>query len=175
MKKSDYAKLFTRRKDGRYQTNYKDASGKWHTLSDKDPEMLHKKLENAKRPRPVTFEQAAEAWQKEYRESCNHRTWMNYKPHYEDIVYKHGGKPVSDIQGLDVIQDLQRAKAQGYSRTIVNSRRTIFNNILNYSVAQGWISWNVAQGIKLPKGLPSARRSAPTDEQINTIIQNSKF
>jgi len=170
MKKSDYAKLFTLRKDGRYQGNYKDASGKWHTLTDKDPERLLKKLDDAKKPRPVTFKDAAEAWEREYRESCNPRTWTNYKPHYEDIVERCGSRPVSEIAGIDVIQDLQRAKSMGYSRTVVNSRRTIFNNILNHAVAQGWIPWNVAQGIKLPKGLPSSKRTAPTDEQIRAVL-----
>lgn len=171
----NYSKLFTRRKDGRYQATYHDASGKLCYLYDRDPDVLHEKLEEIKKPRPVTFKQAAEAWQTEYMESCNPRTWNNYKPHYESIVDKHGDLPVADIQGIDIIQDLQRAKAQGYSRTIVNTRRVIYNSILNYSVAQGWIPFNVATGIKLPKGLPASKRSAPTDEMINTIIQNKNI
>ena len=113
MKKTDYAKLFTLRKDGRYQGNYKDPSGKWHTLTDRDPEELFYKIEEAKKPRPVTFRQAAEAWEREYREACNPRTWQNYRPHFDDIVWRHGDRPVSEIAGMDVIQDLQRAKAQG--------------------------------------------------------------
>lgn len=170
MKKTDYAKLFILRKDGRYQGRYKDSKGNWHTIADKDPEALFYRIEGAKKPKPITFREAADAWETEYRESCNPRTWMNYKPHYEDIVAKNGNTPVKDIAGIDVIQDLQRAKAMGYSRTVVNSRRTIFNNILNYSVSQGWIPWNVAQGIKLPKGLPASKRSAPTDDQIRAVI-----
>jgi integrase len=170
----NYAKLFKKRADGRYIGNYKDAAGKWHSLSDKDPEQLFRKIEDAKKPRPITFKDAAVAWEKEYRESCNPRTWNNYRPHYESIVEKHGDMPVADIQGIDIIQDLQRAKAQGYSRTIVNTRRVIYNSILNYSVAQGWIPFNVATGIKLPKGLPSSKRSAPNDAIINIIIQNYK-
>lgn len=166
----NYSKLFPQRADGRYQTNYKDADGKWHTLSDKDPERLFQKLENAKKPRQIIFRDAAETWEKEYRQSCNPRTWVNYRPHYEDIVSKHGDTPIKDIQGADIIQDLQRAKAQGYSRTIVNSRRSIYNNILNCAVAKGWVPWNVAQGIKLPKGLPVGKRTAPTDEQIRAVI-----
>lgn len=170
----NYAKLFTLRKDGRYQATYHDPSGKLCYLYDKDPERLHDRLEDAKKPRPVTFKDAAGAWEKEYREQCNPRTWNNYRPHYESIVDKHGDVPVAQVQGIDIIQDLQRAKAQGYSRTIVNTRRVIYNSILNYSVAQGWIPFNVATGIKLPKGLPSSKRSAPSDEIINTIIQNYK-
>ncbi len=172
MKKSDYAKLFKQRADGRYIGNYKDSAGKWHSLSDRDPEKLFEKIEDAKKPRAVTFADAAGAWETVYREGCNPRTWTNYRPHYEDIVAQYGDMPVSEIAGINVIQDLQRAKARGYSRTVVNTRRTLFNNILNHAVAQGWIPWNVAQGIKLPKGLPSSKRSAPTDEQISTIIAN---
>lgn len=168
----NYAKLFHQRKDGLWQGNYKDAGGKWHTLTAKDPEVLYNKIENAKKPPQKTFKESAEAWESVYRESCNPRTWTNYKPHYEDIVSRYADIPVADIAGVDIIQDLQRAKAQGYSRTIVNTRRTLFNNILNYSVAQGWIPYNPAIGIKLPKGLPSEKRSAPTDEQMQIIIAN---
>lgn len=172
MKKQDYAKLFRQREDGRYIGKYKDENGKWHSLSDKDPERLYEKLENAKRPRAVTFADAAGAWESLYRESCNPRTWTNYRPHYEDMLSRYGSINVGDITGQIVVQDIQMAKAQGYSRTIVNTRRTLFNNILNHAVAQGWIPYNPAVGIKLPKGLPSSKRSAPTDEMINTIIQN---
>lgn len=168
----NYDKLFTLRKDGRYQATYRDADGKLKYLYDRDPERLFKRLKTAKEPRPTTFRDVAEAWQKEYMESCNPRTWMNYKPHFEDILSKYGEIAVKNIQGTHIVQDLQRAKSMGYSRTIVNTRRTLFNNVLNYAVARGIVPWNVAQGIQLPKGLPSSTRSAPTDEQIRTIIAN---
>lgn len=168
----NYSKLFNQRKDGLWQGKYKDANGKWHTLTAKDPEVLFNKIENAKKPPQKTFKESAEAWEDVYRMSCNPRTWANYKPHFEDILSRYGDINVVDITGKDVIQDLQRAKAQGYSRTIVNTRRTLFNNILNYAVAQGDIPYNPSVGIKLPKGLPSEKRHAPSDEQIKTIVQN---
>ena len=174
MKRSDYAKLFKQRADGRYIGNYKDENGAWRSLSSEDPEALFNKIENAKKPHTVTFADAAGAWESVYRESCNPRTWQNYKPHFLDIVDRYGDIPLSEIAGVNIIQDLQRAKAQGYSRTIVNTRRTLFNNILNNAVAQGWIPYNPAIGIKLPKGLPYSKRSAPNDELINSIIQNYK-
>ena len=168
----NYAKMFTRRKDGYYRTSYTDSTGKIKYLYDKNPQALYEKLQNAKKPQPVTFKDAAVAWEREYRETCNVRTWNNYRPHYESIIDKFGDSEVLSITALDIIQDLQRAKAQGYSRTIVNTRRTLYNNILNYAVGQGWIPFNVCNGIALPKGLPSTKRSAPTDEQIKVIMQN---
>ena len=84
----NYNKLFTKRKDGRYRTTYTDENGKLKYLYDRDPEALWNKLQEAQKPRQVTFRDAAEAWEREYRESCNVRTWTNYKPHYESIVDK---------------------------------------------------------------------------------------
>ena len=172
--KRDYAKLFTVRKDGRYQATFTDSTGKLHYLYDRDPQRLHEKLENAKNPPVVTFRSAAEGWKNKFVETANPRTWMNYKPHYEDIVSRYADIPIADITGQDVIRDLQRAKAQGYSRTIVNTRRTLFNNILNHAVAEGLIPYNPCVGVKLPKGLPSSKRTAPTDDEIRTIITNVK-
>ena len=168
----NYSKLFKKRKDGRYRATYTDDNGKVKYLYDRDPEALYYKLQEAQKPRPITFGDAAGAWEREYRESCNPRTWANYKPHYNNIVYNFAETDILRITGVDIIQDLQRAKAQGYSRTVVNTRRTIFSNILNYSVAQGWVPYNVCNGIPLPKGLPQSTRSAPTDEQIQIILRN---
>lgn len=168
----NYAKLFKQRKDGRYRATYTATDGKIKYLYDRDPEALYYKLQEAKKPRQVTFRDAAEAWEREFRETCNVRTWINYKPHFEFLLDIFADSAISSITAFDVIQELQRAKAQGYSRTIVNTRRTLFNNVLNHAVAQGWIPYNPATGVKLPKGLPSEKRSAPTDEQIKVIMQN---
>jgi len=168
----NFSKMFTKRSDGYYRTTYTDSTGKIKYLYDKDPKALYEKLQNAKKPQPITFGDAAVAWEREYREHCNVRTWMNYKPHYESILDKFADTDISCITGVDIIQDLQRAKAMGYSRTVVNTRRTIYNNVLNFSVAQGWIPYNICNGIPLPKGLPSSTRSAPTDEQIQIILRN---
>lgn len=168
----NYASLFTRRKDGRYQTTYTDTDGKLCYMYDRDPKRLYERLENARKPQNVTFRSASEAWKSTFVETANVRTWLNYKPHLDDIVSRYADTPIADITGQDVIRDLHRAKAQGYSRTIVNTRRTLFNNVLNHAVAQGWIPYNPCVGIKLPKGLPSSKRSAPTDDEIRTIINN---
>ena len=170
----NYASLFTRRKDGRYQTTYTDTDGRLCYLYDRDPKRLYERLENARKPQNLTFQSASEAWKSTFVETANVRTWANYRPHLEHLVSIYGDIPIAEITGQDVIRDLQRAKAQGYSRTIVNTRRTLFNNVLNYSVAQGWIPFNPCIGIKLPKGLPSSKRSAPTDDEIRKIIANVK-
>lgn len=69
-----------------------------------------------------------------------------------------------------ILQDLNKAKAQGYSHTVVNSIKVIYSGILNYAVAHDLIPFNPALSVKLPKNLPKGKRCAPTEKEIQTII-----
>ena len=74
----NYAKLFTKRKDGSYQGKYKDAEGKWHTVSNADPEKLYLRLEELKNPSPLTVGQIVDAWEEEHGKSVSYRTRVTY-------------------------------------------------------------------------------------------------
>ena len=174
-KKLDYASLFTLRKDGLYTATWTAGNGKRHYLYDRDPESLYKRLQDAKKPpqkAPVTFSAVAESWEGEYRETITVRSWLNLKPHYEDIKSMYDGHAIDEVTAADVNRDYLRAKAQGRSRTVVNNRRVIYNGIFNYAVREGMIPYNPAASVKLPKGLPQGKRSAPTDEEIGIICAN---
>ena len=174
MKKRGYAAMFTLRKDGRYVASYTDATGKRRYLYNKDPEKLYKLLNEAKNPeeRLVTFRESAEAWETGYRESIGERTWKNYIPHYKEIKAMWGDVPTVKITAEMINADLLRAKAQGYSHTVVNERKVIINGVLNYALAHGDIPFNPALSVRLPKGLPKGRRSAPSDDVLRIVCQN---
>ena len=173
-KKIDYASLFTLRKDGRYMYRWTDDQGKRHAIYDRDPEALYAKVQALGDPAPVvTFREVAEAWEAEYRETISVRSWLNLKPHYEDIKAAHGATPISEMTGAAVNADLLAAKAKDFSRTVVNNRRVIYNGIFNYAVAKGLILYNPVLSIKLPKGLKHGKRTAPTDAQIRTICSGT--
>lgn len=174
-KKLDYAALFTLRKDGRYMWRYTDEDGKRHAVYDRDPEALHKKMEsvlNAPAEPPMSFSAVAEEWEGKYRESVTVRSWLNLKPHYEDLKKKFKGCGIEEITAQDINADYLAAKAKGYSRTVVNNRRVILNGIFNYALVSGYIPVNPATAVKLPKNLPHGKRTAPTDEEIKIICSN---
>lgn len=174
MKRMDYASRYTLRKDGRWQGKWKDKDGKWHTTCDTDPVRLHKRiaaLEAAGSP-VVTLRDAAEAWEGRYRQTVTERTWQNLRPHYDDMVANWGKVPVAEITAADIIQDLERAKAQGYSRTVVNERKVIITGILNQALADGNIRFNPALSVRLPKGLKAGRRHYPGDPVIRAIFSH---
>ena len=62
-KKINYSTMFGKRKDGRYQGTWKDSDGKHHTICDRDPERLYKRIQEKEAPPVITFRTIAEAWQ----------------------------------------------------------------------------------------------------------------
>ena len=169
-KRNKYADLFTLRKDGRYQACYTDATGR-HYLYDRDPEVLFEKLQRCQNSGPAipTFKEVAQCWEREHRENITGRTWVNYSPHYDEILRRHGDKPVDQISALDVINHLTSAKAKGYSRTVVNAIRSLYRMIIDYAVANDFTKYNPVSSVRLPKGLKMGKRTAPTDDQIKNI------
>ena len=165
----DYAKLFTKRKDGTYQ---KYVNGRY--LYSKDPEILYHKWQEALGgPKEKTFGEVASEWSELHREEIGTRTWANYRPHFDDLVGKYNLRPISDITAKDLLTDLNRMKARGYSATVVKTRRTIYSQILDYAVLKGYTEYNPMLSVKLPKGLPHAERKAPTDTDIKTVFSST--
>lgn len=174
-KKINYASMFTLRKDGRYQGSYTDGTGR-HYLYDRDPEKLYQKLQAAQVPaveQTPTFREIADRWERTHREEITPRTWVNYKPHYETILARHGDKQIQDVTAQEIINHLTTAKAKGYGRTVVNSIRSLYRMIFDYAVANDLAQFNPVVSIRLPKGLHQGKRVAPTDEQIKIIFANA--
>ena len=170
-KRTNYANLFTLRKDGRYQTSYVDDKGR-HYIYDRDPEKLWEKLQALQEKKETTFADVANLWELEHREEITVRTWSNYAPHYSAIIHKHGKKSFSSVTALDVVNHLSQAKSEGYSATVVNSIRSLYRMIFDYAVVHGYAAYNPVSSIKLPRGLHRGKRIAPTDEQISIICAN---
>lgn len=164
----NYAKLFTKRKDGTYQ---KYVNGKY--LYSKDPEVLYKKWQDFINGTSVkSFKSVAEEWEDLHKEEVSVRTWANYRPHLEELVAKYGDDPINSISPKGMLADLNRMKAKGYSSTIVKTRKTIYIQIMDYAVVKGYCEYNPLLSVKLPKGLPHEVRRAPTDAEINIIFNS---
>lgn len=169
-KKIDYAAMFTLRPDGRYQGYWRDKTGKRHTVCDKDPEKLFHKIEVKEAPEDTSFRAVADEWEREYRQTVTDRTWANLRPHVARLVARYGKTDIRDLTGENVLQSLLEAKNRGMSRTVVNSIRVIWSSVFSYAAGKGYILYNPALAVKLPKNLPQSKRRAPTDAEIATII-----
>lgn len=178
MKKEDYAALYTLRKDGRYQGYYRDAAGKRHVICDRDPAELHRRLSErsgtpAEDPSVRLFPSVASRWEREHREEIDPATWKNYVPHYETMVSRYARREIGDISAGDINAHLLRLKAKGYSRTVVNSVRSLYRMIFDYAIREGLVQYNPVAAVKLPRGLPHGKRTAPDDDAMKTILRSS--
>lgn len=164
----DYAKLFTKRKDGTYQ---KYVTGKY--LYSKDPEVLYRKWqETISGQKEKTFREVASEWSEIHMEEVGTRTWSNYRPHFDELVKKYNSVPISEVSPKDMLSDLNRMKAKGYSATVIKTKRTLYNQIMDYAVVKGYAEYNPLLSVKLPKNLPHSERRAPTDEEIKMIFNS---
>ena len=164
----------TRRKDGLWQEVVNINGTKKYFYGKTKAEVLQKiRVYQESQANGKLFCAVADEWEAEHREEIGAKTWNNYRPHFEDIKAKHGGKAVKAITAADIINDLNRAHALGYSATIISTRRSLYRMILGHAVANGDIAFNPALGVSMPKGLTRKRREAPDDEIIQTIMKST--
>lgn len=180
-KKPDYASMFIHRSDGRYMGYWHELdrngqpTGPRHAIYDRDPEKLFYKVQEKETPKEHrrTLKDVAGEWEEKHMQEVTARTWANYAPHLADIVDLYGDREIAELTAYDVNQDLLAAKAKGYSHTVVNSRRSIWNGIFDQAIGTRDIPYNPALSVKVPKGLKKGKRSAPEDEIMTTIISNA--
>ena len=181
MKKLNYAAMFTLRSDGRYQGYWHELdkagkpTGKRHTICDKDPARLYERITEKETPTRTMFSEVIDSWERKHRDEIKDRTWANYAPHVADIKDLYGSIPVEDITAFDVSQDLLAQKAKSLSYTVVNSRRCIWRMALDHAVADPQIRlpYNVALGVKNPRGLHKGKRKAPEDAIVKAILADA--
>lgn len=171
----NYAKLFTKRSDGRYcATVY--IAGKRKYLYDRDPKVLYERVESIKERKslPPTFNYLAEKWEKEVFDSHSPGTQACYAKPLERAKEELGDIPASDISAPDIYSILQKMAAQGYSARAVKAQRTVIRQIFQTAILDRHLSevirFNPASEVPLPKGLPKpAKREAPEDEVVSLI------
>lgn len=177
MAKINYKKLYTLRADGRYMGYWHELdhdgkpTGKRHAIYDRDPEQLFARIAEKEKPVETTLKSVAESWEKERREQIGTKTWLNYAPHCRAIVEQYGARDVEDITPQEINADLLAMKAKQFSRTIVNTRRVVWNGIFEHAVAHFGLRYNPALMVKLPRGLQSSTRRPPTDKEIEIILK----
>ena len=130
-----------------------------------------------KKQNGATFGEIATEWwqiqiERGERGQIRKTTLKNYSPHLERIKGVYGEIPIKDITGEHIRNALVQAASAGYSRTVVNSIRVIFNGILTHACSKGLILVNPGASIPLPARLPKGKRRAPTPEEEEIVYQH---
>lgn len=170
----NYAKLFTVRKDGSYQGKYKDASGKWHTVCDKDPEKLFYKIEELKKPKPPTFGDLIDAWQEEHDAETAFKTAESYIAPCRRLKEEFGDIPAEEVTPLELQNFLNRMARRKYSKRTVQLHLTVIRLVYQRAVLLGILSVDTSAVLSIPKGLSAQRREVPKDAALAAVIASEK-
>ena len=175
----NYAKLYTLRKDGRFMGFYRDESGRRKAIYDRDPKRLYDKIQAKATPQTITFAAVCEEWDQKQTERVEQgdlrpTTFRNYKRFYGLLKGKYGDVDITAINSDLVKATLNRFKSLGYSKTVVNSVRVVFNGIMEIAADRGYIDKNPVESVPLPAKLPKGGRRAPTEEETAILLSHKE-
>lgn len=179
MARINYAKLYTLRKDGRYQGYWKDADGIRHAVYDRDPEQLHKKIQAKEAVRDaLTFKQMLEAWQEKHWPRIREGTRQSYAPACKRAIERFVDREATDIQPTEIYNHLEYLKDRGYSAKLIKTQRMVYHlayqNAIIDPVMGREIKYDPAASVPLPERMKRpAKREAPEDETIARIRKNA--
>ena len=178
-KKINYSTMFGKRKDGRYQGTWKDSDGKHHTICDRDPERLYKRIQEKEAPPVITFRTIAEAWQDAAWPKLREGTISSYKPMLRRAIEEYGDTPADQLQAPDIYKHLLKLASQQMSAKSVKTLRLVYSlvyrNAIIDPVLGRTVRHNPAVSVPLPDGLKRAQqRTAPEKEVVDRIRKEAR-
>ncbi len=133
-----------------------------------DAEVERKMLEYHKQlSRIPLFREISEAWEEEHLPHLAHNTARNYTSQNKIVTAHFGDTPINEIKPADVQAYISSHRTQ--ARKTVTNRLLTLNLIFNFAVLHGYIPVNPCAAVRVPRGLASKHRRAPTEEETKII------
>lgn len=170
-RKPNYAAMFTLRKDGLYMGYWRDKAKVRHAIYDRDPERLYFRIQEKENetPPPLTFEKAADAWEKKHWDRVGNKTIETYAAPLRRVKDQFAGMAAEEVTAQDIQAFLSDLGKQGYSRRSVQMHRDILHMIFNNTILEGQIKYNPCIAVSMPRNLPVTKREIPTDDAIEAV------
>lgn len=175
MAKINYAKLYTLRKDGRYQGYWRDADGNRHAVYDRDPEKLYLKIQEKEAPpAALSFEDMLTAWQDKHWRTIAEGTKVSYNPAVKRALELFKGREATSIQPTEIFSHLETLRDQDYSAKVIKTQRLVYKqayqNAIIDAVMGKEVKYNPAVSVPLPKNMKApVERDAPEDDVVRAV------
>lgn len=176
MKKPNYAAMFTLRADGRYQGYWHEEGkngkkGKRHYIYDRDPERLYNRIQEkeSETPPPLTFESAADAWEKKHWQRVGNKTIETYAAPLRRVKDQFSGMNAEEVTAQDIQAFLADLGKQGFARRSVQMHRDIISMIFNNAIIEYGLRFNPCTAVQMPRNLPVTKRELPKDDAIEAV------
>lgn len=130
------------------------------------PAQLRKIMKQATK---LTFEAAADAWEKKHWERISSKTAEAYTAPLRRIKENYVGVDAEDVTAQSVQAFLSDLGKQGFSRRSVQMHRDIINMIFNNAIMESGLRFNPCAAVAIPRNLPAKKRELPDDAAIAAV------
>lgn len=169
-----------KRKDGRYLKQitingkaisfYSSAKTESKAIKDIERQLLNYRIkqENGK-----TFEEVAEEWRNEHFKTLAYNSIKSMAPALERAIEEFGGAYIKQITAKDVNSFIIKFAKKGFGFKSVTNQLQIVRQVLSFGMLEGYVDYNVAIAVKVPKNLPRTHRTTPEPQVIKIIKSNT--
>lgn len=161
-----------KRTDGRWQEKIKlpGMSSPKYFYGKTQKEVKRKMMEWTKeKTQGRLFSSCLEAWREDHEKQCSYNTMRAYTAPLNRLSEHFGGRVVSDITADEVSAYVRQLGGRGYGQRTVVMEFACLNMIFDFAIVNGYASTNPCGPVKIPSGLPKAKREMPTDEQLEAV------
>lgn len=121
-----------------------------------------------------SFEKVSQEWEVEHEKVSAYNTMRAYQAPLKRLREQFGSSKPGDITPDEVSAYLRYLAGRGYGQRTMSMEFAILNMIFDYSIVKGYASTNPCGPVKLPSGLPKAKRDMPTNEQLEAVKKGVK-
>ena len=121
-----------------------------------------------------SFKKVSEEWEVEHEKISAYNTMRAYQAPLKRLREQFGSSKPGDITPDEVSAYLRYLAGRGYGQRTMSMEFAILNMIFDYSIVKGYASTNPCGPVKLPSGLPKAKRDMPTEEQLEAVKKGVK-
>lgn len=119
-------------------------------------------------PAGVLFRAASDGWWDSIEPTLAHNSEKGYKPARARANAEFGPRIVNTITAKEIEAFISRLSASYAKKTVITQLQVI-RQIFQFAELNGYVVYNPAKSVRVPKGLPQNRRLPPSKAEIDLI------
>lgn len=159
----------THRKDGLWQ-EVLVVNGHRQYFYGKTKAAVYKKIQEAKEKRTYgeRFSFVASEWWSKKEPELAYNSTKGYKPALSRAVAAFGKTPIREITPQKIAAEIS-AFSEDHADKTVRTQLMVYNLIFRYAVEKGYIMYNPARDLTVPRNLAKQKRTSPSPEDIRRV------
>lgn len=164
----------TKRKDGRWQEVVR-TNGKTRYFYGATKAEVLRKIQGYREQeeKGALFYCVAEEWWEQHEPTLSPNSIRSYKPCLNRAVLHFCDRPIKDITPVQIASYLGEFATNGYAQKTANTQLLVFSLIFKYAVMKGYVLFNPARDLSVPKNLAKSKRHTIPQNEIELVRANT--